>query len=358
LDHEREYGLHIIILPHEGCNFRCVYCYEKLKRGRMEADIVNGIKALVEQKINDYNRFIVSWYGGEPLLALDIIHELSDEFIDICDDVPYFSFLTTNGYLLTPDVVKSLLKRQVKGFQITLDGYKSYHNKMRKLKNNKGTYDKIIDNLMEMRKINGDFNVTIRINFNNDTLPSMGNLFNEISPLAEDSRFNVYFRPVGKWGGDNDSNFDICDRGFAKLKIMEFNDNASKLGFSDQFLKQYLMSQGNACFASKESSLLVRSDGVLCKCLLGLDDPINNVGKLTKDGDLIINKKKWDLWTKLDDKDVSKCVDCWFFPSCQSRYCPLDTINNKKPSCPMTFAEYESMVKLVASGRQEVGDEI
>lgn len=37
----------LILFPTEQCNFRCTYCYEDFKLGRMSNGTVNGIKALI-----------------------------------------------------------------------------------------------------------------------------------------------------------------------------------------------------------------------------------------------------------------------------------------------------------------------
>jgi uncharacterized protein len=108
------------------------------------------------------------------------------------------------------------------------------------------------------------------------------------------------------------------------------------------------MPHGSVCFASKESSLVVGVNGNIYKCTVALDDPRNLVGKLTADGQLQIDQALWDKWTKTDDKDTSWCDVCSFYPSCQGRKCPLAAMNEKRPACPMTKEEYETLIKLVA----------
>jgi len=354
LDHERESGLSMIIMPHENCNFRCVYCYEQFQRGKMKRDIVAGLKTLVAKKVKESKSLAVCWFGGEPLLARDVVYELSDSFIDSCNqyDIPYTSSIITNGYLLSPPVVSSLLQRKVNRIQVTLDGYKAIHDSMRKLSGNGKTYDTILNNLKQMCNRNEEFVIRIRVNFNDDSISLMDQFLSELSSLfASDSRFVLNFKPIGKWGGPNDSTLNVCNSEFAGLAKLQLIERSLKFGFSDQIIKECLMSHGNTCYASKESTFVVRSDGVICKCTLALEDPRNHVGKLTEQGQLLIDQSLWNLWTKLDGKDISGCVSCSFNPSCESRMCPLTAMDRKKPPCPMTRTEYESMVKLVALGR-------
>lgn len=359
LDKEREsFRFNMIILPHENCNFRCKYCYEKFERGKMKSDIINGLKSFVNSKIKDskeLKELTISWFGGEPLLARDVIHELSDSFIDTCKQkgVNYSSSMTTNGYLLTPDVVTSLLERKIKGFQVTLDGPEVAHNKNRRLISGEGTYRKILDNILKMQDMDEEFFVRIRVNFNKSSIPSIEQwIIDEILPLfANDHRFAMSFHPVEKWGGPNDSTLDICDVEFASPTRLKFIEKSRVLDFSDQIIKEFLVPHGNVCYASKESSIVIGSDGTVYKCTVAFDDPRNIVGKVTSDGKLVINQKLWNLWTKIDDKDTTWCDSCSFYPSCQGRKCPLTTINQNKPRCPITRKEYETLVKSVAFGK-------
>ena len=50
-----------------------------------------AIVKFVESEAPHLESFTVTWYGGEPLLALDIIESLSLKFIDICkkNDIAY-----------------------------------------------------------------------------------------------------------------------------------------------------------------------------------------------------------------------------------------------------------------------------
>lgn len=68
----------IVILPTLGCNLSCSYCYEsgKTKDKMMSPNIIRALKAYI---IKEYSSSHVRlhWYGGEPLLAYDIIKEFS-----------------------------------------------------------------------------------------------------------------------------------------------------------------------------------------------------------------------------------------------------------------------------------------
>jgi uncharacterized protein len=352
LEKESKIGFHAIILPHENCNFRCDYCYEKFERGKMRPDIAEGLKIFIHQKTKDNDRLSIAWFGGEPLLARDVIYHLSASFMKSCEKngASYSSGITTNGYLLTNEVVDSLLKHKVFSYQVTIDGPEELHDRSRKLAGGKGTYQRIIMNLKNMKKRTEDFLVKIRINFTkHHTSESMEEFFVQVQSLFQgDARFDLHFHPVGRWGGPNDANLDVCDvRSVGEVRSA-FMRRSLQLGFPNQMAKRHLRPHGNVCYAGKENSIVIGSDGTIYKCTVAFDDAVNQVGKLLKNGEILIDQHRWNLWTKLKDKNIDKCQTCSFSPTCQSKGCPLMAIKKNEPPCPITMEEYERTVKLIA----------
>jgi uncharacterized protein len=350
---ERESAFHLIILPHENCNFRCTYCYETFERGKMKREYIEGLKNLVEVKTRSYKRLLVSWFGGEPLLAKDIIYELSYNFLNTCDKngVEYSSNITTNGYFLTPDVTDSLLSRGIRSYQVSVDGPENIHDKNRMLIGGQPTYMIILSNLITLAERTDNFDVTIRINYNDELIRDIDKFFADFKIFSADKRFDLSFHPIGKWGGPNDSELNVCDDDSAWLKGLELSEKAKMYGFISNKLKDSLNSHSFTCYAGKESSIVVRSDGTICKCTVALEDPRNHVGKLTREGNLIIDASLWEKWVNPELTGNNKCKSCSFQPSCQSRSCPLLALDSGEPPCPVTPTQYDSFVKFVAFGK-------
>lgn len=348
----------LIILPHENCNFRCTYCYESHHGGIMNRDVVEGLKRFVEDKAKHCKSLTVSWFGGEPLLAKDIIFELSKSFMNSCEKnmIPYRGHITTNGYLLTPDVVEDLIKYNVRLYQVTVDGHKDIHNTTRHLAGGGDTFSTIIDNLVAMGKRNDDFSVSIRVNFNNNSLPLMDNFFKMLSKsFGNDPRFGVYFRPIGKYGGPNDVNIEICNPDCAKLIEVDLVAEYTKYGYLDRIIRESLGPNGLVCYAGKESSLVIGAEGTIYKCSVVFDDPNNHIGKILPDGTLKIDRSRWDLWVSNKQVDTKGCTSCPMTPLCRGKYCPSYAIKERKPMCPMTPEVYARMIQVVATnGRKGV----
>lgn len=121
--------LHLVVHTSRDCNFRCTYCYMDFKSENINEDTKRGIVNFIKKNVQNYKSVHISWFGGEPLLGIDAIEEISKEVMIICEKAkrPYSASITTNGYLLTPKNIDILLRSKVRNFFITIDGTKELH---------------------------------------------------------------------------------------------------------------------------------------------------------------------------------------------------------------------------------------
>ena len=71
----------LIILPTEQCNFRCKYCYEDFSKPAMSEELQEAVYLFVRRNIQKYSALRVGWFGGEPMVAMRIIENLSDRLM-------------------------------------------------------------------------------------------------------------------------------------------------------------------------------------------------------------------------------------------------------------------------------------
>lgn len=326
-------SFHLIIMPHQNCNFRCVYCYEKFEKNKMLPSIEQAITSLVEQKIREekHKVFSVSWFGGEPLLAIDVIDRLSRKFIDITKNcgATYVAGITTNGYDLNEKNIDCLLSSGVNHFQITVDGPKVCHDHQRILKGGQPTYDRIINNLLNLSKRKERFKVIIRMNVGPNNVSFVDEHIQEMKDkFGKDNRFVLYFHNIGHWGGENDHNVEICSENMAVKLINLTIDH--KMNVDSDAIN---ISPNSTCYASSENSFVIGVDGMVYKCTVALYDQSNHVGYLKTDGKLVLDQSKMNLWTQSGIND-STCKDCFFAPSCHGDSCPLIRIEKNTQPCP------------------------
>lgn len=130
--------LSLTIAPTMNCNFDCIYCYEKNERQNetMSQEVQDKIVEFVKQQIKHVESVNIAWYGGEPLLAFDVVKDISERVINMCKEknIMYSSSIVTNGYFLTKDISADLERLHINSAQITLDGTEDTHNKRCPLK--------------------------------------------------------------------------------------------------------------------------------------------------------------------------------------------------------------------------------
>ncbi|PLR77947.1 radical SAM/SPASM domain-containing protein [Bacillus sp. V3-13] len=331
-----EKALQLIIMPTEECNFRCVYCYESFLRGTMAEDIVEGVKKLIDQKINGLDNLFISWFGGEPTEALEVIYDISEHAMQRSREhgVQYSAGITSNGYNITPNVFQKLIECEVRSYQITVDGSITDHDKRRIKMDGGSTYTNIMSNLTSMSKTDEEFKVVLRVNFDPESYVNMDQFIEDIKDrLNGDQRFFPDFHTIGKWGGDNDDNLLICSERDGAQKRYELFEKAIDLGH-DLTLRETLAPGGSVCYAAKPWSIVIGSDGTLYKCTVALEDERNKVGRLLVDGSLDINQERFDLWVTSNETIDEGCQKCFFRPSCQGASCPLVRLNTGEQPCP------------------------
>lgn len=318
--------LHLIILPTEQCNFRCKYCYEKFEKGKMAKDVQNAIIKYIRKNLCKYTSLHVSWFGGEPLEALDVIEYLSHIFIQMCKTArkKYSASMTTNGYGLSLEVYEHLYSLGVHNYQITIDGLKDEHDKQRVLKNGEGTYATIIRNLINIKDKTNHRNtsIIIRTNFSKRIFSNIDEYLKfYVQTFGKDKRFNFYIHIASDWGGDSVEAFsdELLSKEQYRNILKCIMKYSSKMNFDTHF--SHLSHQGCICYAAKRNSLVVGSDATLYKCTGDFEYEKNKVGMLLKNGDINLNQNYY-LWLGGLKNDNFKCQECYYSACCLSNNCP------------------------------------
>ncbi|WP_045520292.1 radical SAM protein [Neobacillus niacini] len=286
----------LIIFPTEKCNFRCTYCYEDYTIGRMSDDTIGGIKAFLDKRAPELNELYLSWFGGEPLVAKDIVRDISayaSALAKANPDLRYVSTMTTNAYYLTPSTLTELTAVGVLRYQITLDGPREMHNRTRLRADGKGTFDRIWENLLAIRDSKEPVSITLRVHHDAENFTQLDPLIEDIRrEFIHDTRFSVFFKSLEKLGGPNDANIKTMS---SKEKKVALKMLKHKL-YGDDFVEPE--EELSVCYASQPNSLIIRADGKIGKCTVALNDQRNHIGSLRSDGTLELNSKRLTPWIK------------------------------------------------------------
>jgi uncharacterized protein len=198
--------LRVTVLTTLQCNFACDYCfqgdhgdYNKFAE-KMSLETASRVVDWIEERMDALRpeKFVLTLFGGEPLLNLPVAYYLAERCRDLCTErgiQPGVS-LITNGLLLTPEVVDRLVACGLYGVKITLDGDRDTHNRMRPLRGRQGTFDKIIENV---RRVAHKVPITIGGNFDEssaDTYPALLDFLREQE--FADKIVKINFKPIIK----------------------------------------------------------------------------------------------------------------------------------------------------------------
>ncbi|WP_312096727.1 radical SAM/SPASM domain-containing protein [Niallia sp.] len=339
--------LNLIVMPNEDCNFRCVYCYEDFEKSEMVNEVQENLVQYIEKNISKYNRLLISWFGGEPLISFEVVKNLSKRIMKICKEhnVEYSAGITTNGSKLTMDVFKELLSLNVRSYQITLDGLAETHDKSRIGRNGEKTFDTIINNLINIKNSNYvGFNIILRSNVSQETHDIMSEYIEFISDnFMNDDRFLLHFVAISNLKGEDNSNIHLCDT----KDLFQYYHMAKEKGFNFNFYKSNLQPGGSECYASDPNSFVIGSDGMVYKCTVAFNNPANHVGDLCENGEMKIYNERLALWITGGANEDSSCTKCYFRPSCQGNACPLERIEANKTPCPPIKKNIKKYLDLV-----------
>ena len=324
-------SFHILLNPTIDCNFHCWYCYEKHQKSQMSEDVIGRVKRLISSILKERNTLQLSFFGGEPMLFFKQVIAPLLEYTNAEAKKygrRYFTNMTTNGYLFNPERIAFLRRYNFNGAQITLDGNKEQHNKIRFPKEGIGSYDRIVANIKELVK--NEIPITVRINCSKDNIENITDIVNSFSDLTEKEKsyLNVDLQLV--WQEKNREELigklDNIAASFDECKIP-----ASKMCFKD------------FCYADKRNSCLINYNGDVYKCTAVDFENTQRDGYLNEKGEIVWENDSMEK--RMASKFKNKlCHSCRILPLCHGG-CSKQTLNHESEYC--LYASDEDKDKVV-----------
>lgn len=291
--------LELTLFPTEQCNFRCTYCYEDFSIGRMSRRTIDAIKKLLTLRSGDLRHLNISWFGGEPLVAYDIVKEITFFASDLAkaNDFAFFSGITTNGYALNDKRIDELHQAGIRKYQISLDGEGVSHDQTRLRIDGKGTFEKIWANILLIEKMASqgllpDIKVMLRIHIHPNNVESVIKLADLIKANLSSSVFTILLKEVGHYGGANDKDIAI----FHKQDVHYLKTKRELYASLSEYKMELTGDQVYVCYAGKANAFTIRADGSVGKCTVALKSSRNNIGNILDDGQLNLDAERSGLW--------------------------------------------------------------
>lgn len=317
--------LGFVIAPTMRCNLKCIYCFEHTKGvSRLidcDMDEENMMRTIsfIEKQINRHKNIeslYIKWFGGEPLLRLDLIQHISYALINLCNTkgLKYSSFMITNGTLLNSNNVDILSKEcRINKIQVTIDGSEYFYQIYKKASAEQ--YRQLLANISLAARI---FPVDVRLNVSRENQGEMISVYSDILDISSySSRVNVYAAPIT----------ECCDKFCHSMTQKEFEQFRQ---IFDRHVKQnntmngsiYILQTRKAvsCGSMRKDFCAIGPDGNFYRCE-------HEIGKLTEViGDVRHGFYRNDADLKLlNYKLESKCASCAVLPFCAGG-CPIQSV--------------------------------
>jgi uncharacterized protein len=136
-------------------------------------------------------------FGGEPLLNRRGCLELLEQARTIGLNS---AMVATNGVLLTPKLAKELEARGLTGAQLTFDGSRDDHDRIRVRRSGAATFDTIVRHLAQATEATG-LRWHLRVNVSHHNFDRIGDLFSQLRAADIDpARCTLTFAWVGDAG--------------------------------------------------------------------------------------------------------------------------------------------------------------
>lgn len=336
--------IEIVVAPTLSCNFRCEYCFETKRNGRMSDDVQDKVINYIKEKTKaiDCKKIRFIWFGGEPLLCFDIIEKMTVSLNKYCQEsgINIEYSVITNGYLITHDILARMEQINIRHVQITLDGDKNTHDSRRVLLDGSGTYDKIYDNL----KLFSEYNITvaIRVNIDADNAEMFGYVKSEIKKLNNN---RIVCHPALVEKTENQSTTQ-------KNKCLKGNEDWF---YKNPDIEEYYLSQSKknldnvccVCSAEHLDSFVVDELGNLYKCWnsIGYDDQIWGTIGTEKKNPVIVSQ-----YLGRDPFTENECCDCAFIPVCAGGCIYHSIYSDNKKCIPEKFLYDKLIIKKILKG--------
>lgn len=333
----------LVVMPTLECNFACKYCFESRKTGFMSEATQRGIINWAEKIARASRRFILTWYGGEPLLDFSIIEEINSQVKAQCvaQKCNFASDITTNGYLINDKILRKADALSLTQFQITIDGMPEYHNRYRPLRGGGETFDVVFENVLRILR-ETRANVALRVNIDVDNLESIPALLDRIPQEYRTPRLLITFKDIFSDPGGEAGQVEAIDRRrvtYKDLKHLYFY--GVKQGFRI-YLPAFQV-HDHHCNSGNKNYFVVHPSGDLYRCTVEFETG-RKVGQLLENGNILVDSYANARWMSHIPGDDAQCAQCKFLPMCHGG-CRYNRLMGKKP-CMLESADLNGVIEL------------
>jgi uncharacterized protein len=259
-------------------------------------------------------------------MAVDKMKELYDKLGKVWHKA-FDSDIITTAWHITPEVIETLKYLKIGSMQITLDGRKETHNKIKFTDDCDDVFSKTIRNIDLLMEQAPDIRIDIRVNLTKENRDEYVSLYQFFTNRYAGKKLNVNPAPVCNRGAEEDRNspfyFDNKEWTAYLLNLFYQEGICSPLiRYPARFFEE--------CATRTHTSVVFDPEGYVYKCIEIVGNKKYAVGKLNDDG--VITEINNTLLNRYlfgaDTFDHPTCSQCSYLPVCNGG-CPHQRIENE-----------------------------
>jgi uncharacterized protein len=310
-------SLSLVILPTLWCNLNCPYCFEFKRRVFMTREVEKAIMKWLEDSFRSKRNVYIAWFGGEPLLGRQSILRLTAMLQSFCKDISanYGASLTTNGVFFDRAFQQSLPNLGIKQVQITLDGDRDDHNKLRLNRSGSGSFDQIYKNIISFCKHAYPCHLTLRINCCDENYDQIEKLL-ERFPAFVRERVSLFFRWLWPNEATGYREFSTACRGPEPFRgLAKLYGSAQALGWHTH--NPIMSYNGVYCEVDYTDHYSIDPNGNVYLCSHTYQ-PSESIGSVLRMKDRLRSDAvgSYTKWYAADPFDDEACIACPVLPVC------------------------------------------
>jgi uncharacterized protein len=329
------------------CNLSCEYCYtgEKKNVTMSESTALSAIDFLAQ---NSDGKIAVSFFGGEPILEIDLLKKVVSYTKEKYGKRFLFR-LSTNGTLLNQETLDFFKKHDVI-FSLSIDGNEMSHNQNRIYKSGKGSYQIVAEKIPQILKFN-PYTIAIYV-----VVPNTCQYLYDGVVSLYDKGFRYVLQTLDFSANWTKENIKTLEGEFKKLSVYYYNaleaEKKIYLNSFDERIKTHTKGKyckGCVCDIAN-SEIAIAPSGNIYPCVQFIKDDkqetsdflIGNIFQGFED-----DKRKEIVRTNLSK--VESCKGCALEGRC-STYCACANWSSTGQinKIPPVLCEYERMLMPIA----------
>ncbi len=328
------------IIPTYDCNMRCWYCYEAPTRSQMRG---RGVDTVMSREMADAafkcmddltakatqyvttdppgpsQRRQLTLFGGEPMMQSTL--PIVPHIVERARERQMMIFAVTNGVQLNL-FTESLGPEGIEAAQMTLDGPREIHDKVRRGPAYPETYDTILDNVC--LALDRQMKVNLRVHVDQHTVGRLGEIYRDLEARGLAEKENLYISTTGRlmWHKGHEvprypeiTLGQLCESLDDLLPIISRPKRRGLDGDKvEASLRTYprrglagLLTQIIFCNASV-SNYGFDPSGAVYPCWDVIGDPKEQIGSYSADG-IALNERAEAWWGRSLAK-IPQCLDC------------------------------------------------